>query len=67
MQEDVNNISAWLGLNKLTSNVSKSGTMLVESRQKLRGESELNVSIDNEALFNFKEASLSLSLSLSNK
>ncbi len=29
MQVDVDNISAWLKLNKLTLNISKSGTMLV--------------------------------------
>ncbi len=34
MQVDVDNISAWLKWNKLTLNVSKSGTMLVRTREK---------------------------------
>ncbi len=56
MQVDVKNISAWVKLNKLTLNISKSGTMLVGTRQKLRGESELRISIDDEVLSDFYEA-----------
>ncbi len=41
----VDNISAWLKLNKLTLNISKLGTMLVGTRRKLRGESALRISI----------------------
>ncbi len=50
MQEDVDNISGWLKLNKLTLNISNSDTMLVGTGQKLRGESELRISIDDEVL-----------------
>ncbi len=56
MQVDVDNISAWLRLNKLTLNIRKSGTMLVETLQKLRGESKLSISIDDKILSDFNEA-----------
>ena len=58
MQVVADNIRAWLRLNKPTLNTSKSSTMLVGTRQKLRGESELSISIDDEALSNFNEAPL---------
>ncbi len=48
MQVDLNNISVWLRINKLTLHISMSGTMLVGTRQKLRGESELSISIDDK-------------------
>ena len=56
MQVDVDNISAWLKLNKFTLNISKSGRMLVGTRQIFRGESELCISINDEVLSDFNEA-----------
>ncbi len=58
MQVDVDNIHvcAWLKLNKLTLNISKSGTMLAGTRQKLRGETELRIRIDDGVLSEFNEA-----------
>ncbi len=56
IQEDVKNINAWFRLNKLTLKISQSGTMLLGTRQTLRGESELNISNYDEVLSDFNES-----------